>query len=295
MTNEDDFSRMGLQHFAEAAAEETVVEEEKPEEEQEIVVLEEGQLPPSEDETPEELKGMSPRQILEKIRSLEAAAVKSGDSSQALRDGIAALGEKLQPAPAPAAAPVQEPGESDEAFRARFSKKLFEDGNSPFDAVEELIERRGTKKIMKELAPLLQTLIDQAVKSAELNVLNDPQDGPIFKKFEKEIRGKIARLPPEQQKNPQVWKYMTDQAKVEHFGELVAEGGGKSEQAAERPAEQRRGAAPVFFQESGGGGGAGRSAGPRKVYVTEQMKREAMELGMPIEEFAKRTGKAGGK
>jgi hypothetical protein len=277
------------------AKEEVIVEDDTVEEEEgrrpesddpEIVELEEGQVAPAEkkeEELPEQFRGMSAKQMAQRLLDLEGEVKTKGDASTALKDGIAALGEKLQSGQQ--VLPIQEKGESEEEFAARFSKQLFEDGTSPFKAMDELVEKRGMKKIMQALAPMLQTLNAQALKNAERDVKTDDVDGPIFKRYEREIRAKIKSLPMDQQNNPQVFKYITDQVKIEHFSELVSEGAGTQGERPQAATATKARAASPFFTESAS---SPRGGERQKVYVTAEDKRIAMENGMPIEEYVKR-------
>ncbi len=260
------------------------VEEEK-EQGEEFVELKDGEALPEEqeEEVPEELRGKSPKQIAEEMRALNARLQQSTDSGNALRDGLAALGEKLTPQQTAAPLPVQQSGESDEEYAARISKEMFQDGTAPYKAILDVVKRTGKKEILGEIAPALNMMLSYTMKMAEATVKADPVDGKVFKKYEKEIREEFKRLPAEQQRNPEAWQYLVNQAKVRHFGESVEEAVERTEQTGGTPPAKP--AYAPFRTESVTGA---RSTAPRRIFITEQVRQEALELGMPVEEYAKR-------
>jgi len=177
--------------------------------EPEIVVLGPDGKPPSEAAAAEEKK-----QVVLTPEEFEALKTK-GNESSALRESIAALGESMR---APINTQVQEqqqPGETDQQFRDRIEKEIFETGKTT-GALQEAIGRFVGPYFQQTLG----TISEQSKKLLE----TDPARGPTYKKYQKEIEDYVNKLPPQQRAlNPNVWEHAYEAAVRRHSEDIVQE------------------------------------------------------------------------
>lgn len=111
---------------------------------------------------------------------------------------------------------------------------------------------------------------------------------PYFKRFEKEIRQKVAGLPPEQQANPQVWEIAHDAVVGSHAKTLLSE----------QKEEILRSASKPGSQEPGDGAGRMKDDKNRVPTVKELLGDDAVSAldsrGLTPDEWSKRLGYKGG-
>lgn len=228
---------------------------------------------PSEDEgLPEELKGKSKKELWEMLQKGQNNA----DTAQALREGIADLGKTLQKPP-----PVenQQPGESDEEFRERIEKELF---NNPGTALDEY-GNRLTGKIVSTYSPII---MEQQRRIMKL----DPSTGENFKRFESEIDETLATLSPRDQNNPKALEWAYKQVLDRHQEEIASE---KIEDQVEKKVAERlkelgvsEGKPTKSVETSKGMSVTGRPK--TKLYATKEDRRIADIKGMPLQVYLER-------
>lgn len=140
--------------------------------------------------------------------------LKQGNSADVLNQGLQNLAETLkeQGKSVEKVPEQQQPGESDEAFRERISKDLFEDGKT-YSALTEVMQ--------KEFGPVFNQLASGTVKLQKKVLRNDPETGEYFKKYEKDIDEFVNGLPMGQRLNPEVYEYAYKQVMQQKQPEVL--------------------------------------------------------------------------
>lgn len=211
----------------------------------------------------------------------------SANSVEAMREGISKLGESMQgqrKAEPVNEAPVQQQGESDDAFWKRFQDELFKSDN-PKPLFEEMMNRMAGPYVNQQNAEL--------AKANKRLMMLDPERGDRFRKYLSEIEGFIQTLPREQHTHPQVWEYAYNQVLQRHTDDLISEEVEKrmKEREAERnqsldsATQDQRQKAPQNF----GGAGSG-SVSPTKKKRRVQLTAKDYEImskeGMSEQDYA---------
>lgn len=237
-------------------------------------------IPPDEPEEPEDDGKVTLSR--EEVEALKQKA----DSTEQLRQSFVEYAEKASPAnKKPEEPEPQKPGETDEAFRKRIEKEIFEEGKTT-KALQEFIDRYA--------GPVVN---QQNVQLAEANkklLLMDPDTGPKFKKYKAEIEDFVASLPANQRSNPEVWNYayrevvngrhaddeMQDIIERKVQEKLRELGLGDSEDGSEETIQERT-------RQAMGARNASVSPNRRvkRVRATEQDRRNAAESGVSIEHY----------
>jgi hypothetical protein len=225
----------------------------------------------------------SEEEVEEKPSEPDGTAKAMLDGFNMLRDELRSRGEAGQPAPAP----VQ--GETDEDFDKRVNEELFKE--NPAGMLKKAINREARKIVETEVAPILGSIMEDAFNNAEFRLKNDEKDGPIFRKFEPEIKKLLKTLSPAQQKNPQVLKAVFDKIRSDHVEEVIEmeiERRGKGSPKVSSSAPARR--APL----SEGSSSVQPSSTSRRVMVPRSelaaLQRKADQLGIDVEVLVERRG-----
>jgi len=158
----------------------------------EVVVLRPGESAPDEPDDG----------VVKMTREEFAALQKKVDMASDVSKGIEQLGAVLRPANTAQRAPQQYAGESDDAFSTRLEAELFKPGNAA-----KILQETVNRFMKPQLSSMSGTITAQARKLLEL----DPDRGPVFKRFSKEIDQVVAGLPAEHRTNPQVYDWAFDQ------------------------------------------------------------------------------------
>jgi hypothetical protein len=186
--------------------------------------------------------------------------------------------------------PQQQPGESLSEFKERFNKEYWK-SKDPFD----LLQRAVTQMV----GPAVQQLSRGTASANKRALMNDPDDGPVFKKYRKEVENLVAGLPANQQANPQVWDYALGQVKQLHADDIMED---RIEQEVQRRLNGEQGARrpsrPKAGESSRGGGEAAgarpafdesssssRRSPKKRVYLTEEDKQLMKAKGISREDY----------
>ena len=211
----------------------------------------------------------------------------SANSVEAMREGISKLGENMQgqrKAEPVNEAPVQQQGESDDAFWKRFQDELFKSDN-PKPLFEEMMNRMAGPYVNQQNAEL--------AKANKRLMMLDPDRGTRFKKYLSEIEGFVQTLPREQQTHPQVWEYSYNQVLQRHTDDLISEEVEKRmrereeerNQSLDSETQEQQRRAPQNF----GGAGSG-SVSPTKKKRRVQLTAKDYEImskeGMSEQDYA---------
>lgn len=241
-----------------------------PDPEPEVEVSEDDELPP-------DLKGLSKKDLAAKLTEMTGKA----DQTAALKQVMEEMQNRGQSVPQ--AMPQQQPGESDEAFYDRFNKELFKSKN-PAALFRELVERTT--------APYVGQISQTMGSVSRKQLRNDPVDGEIFKRYEKEVDQMLAGLSAGDRMNPQALEWAFNRVKQNHVDDIAEERASKriEEEVAKRVAEELEkagvksgGQAKPRFSESG-------SAVPRRRVTqryTEEDVRRAKANQMELETYLK--------
>jgi len=216
---------------------------------------------------------------------------RSSSSDKAILDGFNMLRDELRSrgeSPAPTPVPVQ--GETDEEFDKKVNEELFKE--NPAGMLKKAINREARRIVESEVAPILGSIMEDAFNNAEFRLKNDERDGPVFKRFEPEIKKLLKTLTPTQQKNPQVLKAVFDKVRSDHVEEIVEM---EIERREKRPAKpSASGAPPRRAPLSEGGSSVQPSSGYRQVMVPRselaKLQKQADQMGVDVEVLVERRG-----
>lgn len=193
------------------AEEREIVEMEEAEEAVEIVF---DQPEPQEEEpdsdVPEDLRNLSRAEMAAMLAEVRAKA----DSAEALKAGIAALGEKLAPVPqvrAPEPVPTLDFTEEE---AKEFDEKLFASADSPSKVVKNLL----MGKVQRVLDHSLGMVAGKFAEQEEEILLSTSSE---YKEWKPEIDKVLASLPEKQRNSPGVRKWALDQVKMKNIDKLV--------------------------------------------------------------------------
>lgn len=187
---------------------------------------------------------------------------------------VAALQQTLKgvldrPAPVtPAPQPVQQPGETDEAFAERLKKDFFE---SPKSHLDEYARRT--------IAPLVGQ-ISSGMQLLAREMLENGPEGESFKRYLPEIE-RIVEQRQDRWTNPRVYKEAFKQVQAEHITEIIAERVKAELEERERAETERP--APATFTERPGG--APRTQRREVVTLTREEAKKAAVLGLDPETY----------
>ena len=251
------------------------VEEDEPE----VIILADGEQPPEEEPEPDPEK----EQLKQQLAQLQTQVQNNENLGTIIGQQIAnAVGDR-----APSETPVQQPGETDEEFAKRFDDELFKPGKA-LGLIQEAVFRTAGR-------PFNQLVGITTEQSKQLLKL-DPNEGPVFNRFEKEIESMKRKLPMAEQNDPKVYQKLLTEVKQQH-PELQQE---QFEQAVQQKvqealkemginAEQPK--AKPTYTESGGVRAQGGGAPPKtkRIYATERDKIEAARLGLDVKTYLSNT------
>lgn len=272
---------MTLEHFGKAPL--IPFEDEEGEEEPEIVELNPGEEPPSEGEEGSEEVKLS-KEEYERL-------INKTDNNEALRETLEGLRDTINKSPKEQGGQQQQgqPEIDPETFKKQFNEGLF--GDDPYKAMQEFIKR--------EVGPYVNQAFQNDAKTNKQLLLVDPEKGKYARKYKDELEGVVQRLPQNQRNNPNVWEYAYEQVMKQHQDDIV------NEQVEERVNEILRKKGLLDEEGEGEEGGqrrtkrkrepsSGQSSGQskstskkKKVYVTDEDRRNATERGVTIEDYVR--------
>jgi hypothetical protein len=211
---------------------------------------------------------------------------KKSDNTDAILAGFNMLRDELKNrSEAPISAPPKEEGESEEVFGKRVNEEIFKD--DPYGVLKKAIDRQARKIVETEVGPILGSIMEDAFNNAEFRMKNDEKDGPIFRKFEPEVRKLLKTLTPTQQKNPQVLKAVFDKIKSDHVDEIIEMRMEEKEKVKPSAQPQTR-KSPV----AEGGSSVLPSSGLKRIMIPkselETLRKKANQLGVPVEVLVER-------
>ena len=244
-------------------------------------------------ESPQDpLGGKKAEELLAEIKAKEAemTALKAqADTTAAMTGAFAGFGEKLEKVlktqgQMQAPMPVQQPGESIEAFRERIRTDFLTD---PFKAIVEV----GEKLYGPQLAGLARATTSQ---SKEL-VMLQPEKRAIYEKYSQEVEALANR--PEMLGNPRAYQEAVERVSAAHMNEIVEDRVSRlvEEKLAEALAKQGLGAqqkpasASAQFVETAPAKAPTDASGRRVVRLNaKQMAiyRDYLRIGMDKEQAA---------
>lgn len=218
----------------------------------------------------------------------ESAPEKKDASTDAILAGFNMLRDELRTrGEAPPPTPVKDEGETEEDFGKKVNEEIFKD--DPYGIIKKAINREARKIVETEVAPILGSMMDSAFENAEFRLRNDEKDGPIYRKFEPEVKKLLKTLLPSQQKSPQVLKAVFDKVRSDHVDEIIdmrEEARGTKLHA---PAATAR--KPPIAE---GGSSVLPGSTTRRVMIPkselETLRRRANQLGVPVEVLVERRG-----
>ena len=238
------------------------------------------------------LGGKKAEELLAEIKAKEAemAALKAqADNTAAMKGAFDGFGERLEKVlktqgQAQAPMPVQQPGESIEAFRERIRTDFLTD---PFKAIVEV----GEKLYGPQLAGLARATTSQ---SKEL-VMLQPEKRAIYEKYSQEVEALANR--PEMLGNPRAYQEAVERVSAAHMNEIVEDRVSRlvEEKLAEALAKQGLGgtqkpqAASAAFVETAPAKAPTDASGRRVVRLNaKQMAiyRDYLRIGMDKEQAA---------
>jgi hypothetical protein len=238
--------------------------------------------PEPEEELPEEVKKSSKKDLYARVQAAEKKVAEAPDPTERISKAFEDAVGKIRPQEAPL---IQQPGETDAAFRERFKTDAF-DENKGIDTFNELIDRR--------IGPRLAQANELNFKQAERIMELDPETGPSFKKYKAEIQAYIkANFPPGVQRDPRVLELAFNQVRVVHVDEIAQERANAILEKERKKDPARREPVPL---EAGGGSGGGGGAVRRKILVrTAEDHRKADLAGVDVDVIVARRAARGGK
>jgi len=272
-----DLEKMHIQWFADPDDMEFVDEED--DDDAEVVILRPGEEPPEEEEPVDDEKEDLKRQIAE----LSNRANDPSATGKAIADSLSQVlnrpvnqQETQQP--------QQQPGESEEEFAARFAKQVWKPGEE-YKAIKDAI--------LRIVGPAYQQTIGATVKQSKKLIAADPEKGPLFRKYEKQIEEERRKMPWHQQNDPEVYEQLYErvvaqnpEVQQEQISLKVQEQVAQvlKEQYGIDPSSPRGTSKPTFTEAGGTRGGAPKK---KRVYVTEDDRRMAIAKGMDVKEYVR--------
>lgn len=157
----------------------------------------------------------------DEVATLQAQLKEQQERLQALqientaRNAIQPVVEQLsQLQPKQPVQAVQQPGESDDAFRKRIDESYLETGL--VSSMDEYFARR--------LRPEVQRLLQNNLYTSRRLAMLDPEKGPLYKKYQREVEDHIAQLPPQDKLyNPEVYDNAVAAVAAKHGDEIIDE------------------------------------------------------------------------
>jgi len=234
------------------------------------LIIDDGTPQPSPDDgVPAEFKDVSKAQLVDRLKKVEAdQAVKDKEAS--IFDRLGSTLEKIGNQPVPTAQAPQSPQEKPEELRERINQKSLE---SPADAMDEYF----THKMGPMVGQTLQGNLTLARKLMEL----DPERGPTFRKYVKDIDRLVESAPPQAKVDPTIYDRAYKQVIQDHIDEIIAEKvaaavAKSTEKAPETPK-------PPSFSEGRGSGG--RPGAQKQVRLSQVEAERLAKLGIAKEDM----------
>ena len=231
-----------------------------------------------EDKVPEEYVDLDKKALIEKLeaeRKVLEETKKQVNEVAALKEGLASLGENLKPVPV-AAPEVVAPQKSEDEYKEEFNEKFVED---PYSAM--------VKFQIEKLGPEIQRLMLNNLEVSKKFVELDPDRRETFKKYQSEIEGEIAKIPPQERlRDTEIYRKAHDRVMATHIDDIVALKVKEAleAQASEREIAEKKKTTPGFAETT-------MSPPPVKkmnyIVLTQEEKRKADLLGIPLKEYAR--------
>lgn len=234
------------------------------------LIIDDGSTPPApEEEVPPEFKEVSKSQLIERLKKVEEDAAARA-RQESVFDRLGTTLEKLGEREAPRPQAPQQPVEKPEELRERINQKSLE---SPADAMDDYF----THKMGPMVGQALQGTLGLARKVMEM----DPDKGPTFKKYIKEIDRLVESAPPQAKVDPTIYEKAYKQVIQDHIDEIIAEKVAAA--VAKQPENRQEPAKPASFSEGRGSGA--RPAATRQVRLSAQEVERLEKLGIAKEDM----------
>lgn len=224
---------------------------------------------PQEEEVPPEFKDVSKKQLVERLKKVEEEASAKEKQNQVLDKlgtTLEKMGVKEEPQPVPPSQPMIKP----EELKEKINQKSLE---SPADAMDEYFTHK--------MGPMVgQTLQGNLVLARKLMEL-DPEKGPNFRKYVKEIDRLVEGAPPQAKVDPTIYEKAYKQVIQDHIDEIIAE---KVAAAVAKQAEK----APETPKQPGFSEGRGSGARPsaqKQVRLSQGEVERLTRLGIAKEDM----------
>lgn len=242
---------------------------------------------------PDELKGLTKAQIVEKMKAAQVAPAVP-DTAGVLAKGLSELAGALKKPEVEGdedEAP-QKPGESDADYFKRVGDEMFD---------TEKMARHFPEAVRRTVGPALAATNQYAMGLAKRVLKLDPESGPVFKRYETEIEKEAKKLVKQHGPDPRVYDVAFEMVQQRHAKELATEGATAKveELVAQRVKEEleKRGIGegataqrPRGFQAVSGGssvGGGGGDGAKKSVKITPEIRRTAERKGLDVEKYVK--------
>ncbi len=284
MTRHRRFEDMTLRWFGDEMPD---FEEEEDDDDVEVVRLETNEVPKEEksedveEDVPEQFKGLSKKQIVDKLMDINQKA----DSAQAVKEGIEGLAEQLKRPSTPNYGNlVQQQGESDEEFRKRLNQEIFSE--DPASVLDEWWQRKnaGTQRMIGQ---------NMVQMRKDFYRTND-ETKETYKKYQQEIEDYIGSLDQSVRNNPQVVDYAYKEVKGRHQDEIINETVERKVKEMMEQNKEGKKSSGSFHTEGGSttNTGVSRKKG-KKIYITPEIEQAAKKKGVDPEIYARYVSKGG--
>ncbi len=227
---------------------------------------------------PAEFKDLDKEALVAKLeaerKTLEETKQKA-EQVAALKEGIASLGTTLQkPAPVAVPQPVM-PQKSEEDYKEEFNEKFVED---PYSAM--------IKFQAEKLAPEIQRLMLNNLKTSRKFLELDPERKDTYKKYQDAIEQEILKTNPQMRlEDPEIYQKTHDRVMAGHINEIIE---AKVKEALELQAKEKK---EIEKKVEPGYTEFSMTSGPKEkpnyVILTQEEKQKANLLGIPIKEYAR--------
>jgi hypothetical protein len=249
-----------------------------PEEPEIVFVKDLSEKPEAVDDEKEQLK--------KKLADLESRLAESGTVANGFERLTRALDERESARPAAAAAAPLLPAIDWEKEGERLKAGLFSE--KPIEVLKDLSEKIARQTIVNELGPAYAAQQSELYDAKEFRLRNDKANGPIYEKYEKEIKRELGTYPANQQRDPRALQQAFDRVTLAHKDDII-----KAEVTRQLAEEREKSAAAsargsAVRQVPGGSPAVPTAAKATQLRVTPAMKAYAERMGLPIAEAATR-------
>jgi len=225
-------------------------------------------------ETPPEEEPNAIRAQNQELQAKLAQLEEEANIARRLESGIEGLGKTMRPAPQQPA-PVQQQGESDEAFRKRLNEHLYDDPASMLDEYQD-----------RKMRPLLAQFITNNLATSRKMLQLDPEKKENYMTYKDEIEAEVARIPPyEKLQNPDIYEQAYERVLARNINTIIEQRVQKAikeqlesqQQAPKKPAPDQHHVEQTTY----------RKPEPKKEYrvLTKQEKQQAQQAGVDYDTY----------